>query len=537
MMFWGTMARFLKQLLFDSEARAKLIEGIDIVAEAVGSTLGPRGRNVAVEIYPDMDVPPTVLHDGVSVARSINLEDRFADMGARLLKDAALKTNEVAGDGTTTATVLAQAIVKEAMKHVQAGTNPMQLKRELEEALGVIKQELKKLSTEISTEVEKTQIATISAADPEIGKLVASALTKVGDDGVITVEEGNNVETTVDYKQGYEFDRGFLSPYFVNDHERSEANYEKPYILLTDKKLNYHYDIVPFLMKFTKETGKKDLVIVAGEVIEEALQTLVVNKMKGNINVVAVQAPGYGQARADMLHDIASFTGAHPILEDSGRKLDSVQVEELGRADRVIADREKTVLIGGQGKKSMVAQRQHEIREQLKLAKYEFDTVIKKERLAKLSGSVAIVNVGAVTEVEMKEKKERVIDAIAATKAAIDEGVVAGGEITLLKLASKAPVSSIGGRILSEALKSPFKKLVSNAGLDYSEALQLLGSARYPKGIDVTDGEVKDLIKAGVIDPAKVTRSALENAVSVATMILTTNVLVVDVTMSKDMSL
>jgi len=527
------MAKYTKLIKFNTEAREKLLKGIDIVAEAVGSTLGPRGRNVAVDITANYDVPPTILHDGVSVAKSINLEDVHEDMGASLIKSAALKTNQVAGDGTTTSTILAQAIIKEAHKVIQAGVNPMQVKQEIEQSAKFIIVELEKLVTKISTDKEKEQIATISAADPEVGRLVAEALIKVGKDGVITVEEGKTLETNIDYKQGIEIDRGYLSSYFVTDQERNEAVTTNPYILLTDREIKYSYEILPFLENFTKETGSKDLVIIAGGVVDEAMATLVANRIRGLINVSAIQAPAFGVRRIEELEDLAILVGAKTILGDSGREIASVKAEELGRADKVVTNRDRTIILNGKGDKKEVAKRISDLRGQLKIVTNDFDKEIKGERLARLQGSIAVINVGAASELEMKEKKERVIDAVAATKAAIDEGIVAGGEITLLNLASEAPEMpqegfSVGRRILLTSLKAPFKKLVENAGIDYGEALQKLVGKSYPYGIDVLDGQVKDLIKVGIIDPVLVTRSALQNAVSIASMIITTDVLITD---------
>ena len=523
------MTIFRKDVVFDKLAREKLLEGINIVADAVSSTLGPRGRNVAVDQFKGIDVPPTVLHDGVSVARSINLEDRHADMGARLLKAAALKTNEISGDGTTSSTILARAIVNEAFKNIGSGANPMALKKEIEDATEFVLSELSELRQDIKGDKELEQVATISAIDPEIGKLVAGAIKKVGESGVVTVEEGKTTETTVEFKQGMEIDRGYLSPYFVTNRERVEAVIENPYILLTDKRINYAHEIMPFLERFIKTD--RNLVIFAGELIEEAMSTLVVNKLKGMINVCAIQSPAFGGRRVEELDDIAVLTGGHPILEDSGREIKDIEIEELGRADRIIIDRDKSIIINGHGGKGEIKERINDLKEQIKLPNTDFDKEIKEERLAKLSGGVAVVYVGAATEVELKEKKERVIDAIAATKAGLEEGVVGGGETALLYIAMKdsKELSTDGGRILKEALKAPFKKLLENAGLDYAEMLQRLSGKDYPWGIDVLDGKAKNLIEAGIIDPHKVVRSSLENAVSVAVMCVTTECLVADI--------
>ena len=510
------MSKVAKQLVFNTEAREKLLKGINIVANAVGSTLGPKGRNVAInEAYG----PPRVTHDGVSVAGSINLEDYFEDMGAELIKAAAQKTSDTAGDGTTVTTILTQAIINEALQLIQAGTNPMTLKKEIEESLANVLEELTKISKPISTDEEIMNIATISAADPEKGKIVAEALKKVGSDGVITVEAGKGSETTVEYKQGLEFDRGYAttSPYFVTDEERGEAIVEDPYILITDKKLNYAKDVLPLMQRLVEETGSKDLVIIAGECVEEALATLVVNKLRGNIKALAVQAPAYGDRRIDELEDLAILTGGTAILADSGRDMESIQIVELGRAGKVVMDRDKTTIIGGLG--TGVKKRMDSLREQIKASTTTWDKEIKEQRLAKLAGGVAVINVGAATEVELLEKKKRFVNAVNSTKSAIAEGIVAGGEITLLKLASLEEIHPI----LKRALKQPFKRLIENAGYDYADTFH---TVFYPMGFDVEDGEVKDLIVAGIIDPVKVTRSALENSVSIACMVMTTDTLI-----------
>src|SRR3990167_1232512 len=519
------MAKFIKDILIGDKARAKMLKGMNVLADAVGSTLGPMSYNVAVDRAPDADVPPLVIHDGVSVARSINLPDVHEDMGVRLLRGASLKTNEKAGDGTTTSTIIAQALVNEAFKNITAGAKPMLLKRQIEDALKVVLEELKKLAIPVKNDLELENIASISAADTEIGKLVAEAIKKVGKDGVITVEEGKSFETNVVYKQGMEIDRGYstTSPYFQTNGETTEAIIEDAYILITDKKINYARDLAPFMDKFVKVS--KNIVILGSEIIDEALQFLVVNKLRGAINVLAIQAPAFGDRRIDELEDLAILTGGVAILEDSGRTLESVDISELGRAEKVVADRDKTVITGGAGAKGAVKKRIEELREQIKVANTPYDAVIKQERLAKLSGGVAVINVGGATEIEMREKRERGIDAKKATKAAIEEGIVAGGEITLLTLANKYLKP---GSIMYHALQAPFKKLIDNSGLDYGNVREKMAGKEYPWGIDVTCGCVKDLIKTGIIDPAKVTRSALENAVSISGMVMTTDTLVTD---------
>ena len=494
---------------------------MNILADAVGSTLGPRSWNVAVDRMGDHDLPPSVLHDGVSVARSINLVDVFEDMGVRLLKGASLKTNEKAGDGTTTSTIIAQAIVNEAFKQIGAGASPMLLKKEIEEATKKVLEELKTLAVPVSVEKleDLENVATISSGDRVIGELVAKAIQVTGKDGSITIEEGKSFETTVEYKEGMQIDRGYLSPYFVTNQETVEGVIEDTFVLLTDKKINYAHEIMPFLETFVK-AGHKNLVIFASEVVEEGLASLVVNKMRGALNVMAVQAPAFGGRRIDELEDIASFTGAKVLMEDSGRAFDSLTVEELGKAKKIVSDRDKTIIFEGAGNPKA---RIESLREQIKVGNTQFDIEIKSNRLANLTGKVAVINVGALTEVEMGEKKERVIDAVAATRAAIEEGIVAGGEITLLKLANSCEQS-----ILKEALKAPFKRLIENSGLDYADIREQMAGKDYPFGIDVLDGNIKDMLKEGILDPALVTKSALENAVSVSTMAMTTNFLVTD---------
>jgi chaperonin GroEL len=461
--------------------------------------------------------------------------DPFEDMGAQLIKSAAQKTNDTAGDGTTTSIILAQYIAKKGFEYIAAGGNPMKLKREIDNTLKQIIINLKNMASPTKSDTEIQQIATISAGDEKIGKIVSEAVTKVGKEGVITVEEGNGMETVVEYKQGMEIERGYLSPYFVTDQSKLTADIENPYILITDKKLNHNYEIVPFIEKFLKESGSKNLVIIAGEIYDEALQTLALNTVRGAIKVVGIQAPSFGSRRVDELEDIAVLTGGRVVLLDSGRDLGNVSLTELGRAARVTVDRNKTIILDGMGDKEGIKTRMEEIKDQIKLSNSEFEADIRKERLAKLAGGVSIIKVGATTEVELRENKERVIDAKNATVAAIEEGIVAGGEITLFTLAndffkllrsSKTSVLTQGATILLEALKQPFIRLVENAGLDYTAVWAELSTKKYPVGIDVIDGEIKDLIKAGIIDPVKVTRCALENAVSIATMAMTTSVLI-----------
>lgn len=508
------MSKQAKVLIFDTEARNKLLSGIEKVAHAVSSTLGPKGRNVAIN---EPWGAPTITHDGVSVAGAINLEDPDENMGAELIREAARKTSDKAGDGTTCTTILTHALIKESLQLIQAGANPMVLKKDLESSLALVLKELDILKKDITTDEEIENIATVSAADPEKGKLVAQAFKKVGKEGSITIENGNSLDDKLVVKEGMEIARGYLSPYFVNNPETDECEIENPYILITDKKLNYAREIIPIL-KLVGEHSK-NLVIFAGEVVEEGMATLVVNKLDGNhFNLVAVQSPGYGDRRADELGDIAAFTGGQVILEDSGRELSSVTLEEFGRAERVVVDRNKTVILKGGGNP---AGRIKELQVQVKSATTEFDKSTKGARLAGLTGSVAVISIGAASDVEQKEKRKRFINAINSTKAAALDGIVAGGEITLLKLSTVQGIHPI----LVEALKRPFKQLVENAGIEYADVKSLV---KYPIGIDVMDGQVKDLIKAGIIDPVKVTRSALENSVSVAGMVISTNTLISD---------
>lgn len=521
------MAKILK---FDHDAREKLLKGINLLTDAVATTLGPKGRNVAID---KKWGAPNIVHDGVTVAKEIDLEDPFENMGAQLLKEAASKTNDIAGDGTTTATILAQAIVSEGLKNIQAGANPMVLKRGIEKAITVLVAKLSEMSKKIVAKEEIAQVATISAADTQIGNLIAEALQKVGKDGVVTVEEGKTMEMAVDYKEGMVFDKGFVSPYFVTDSDKMESTIEDPYILITDKKISSAADLVPFLEKFVAVS--KNLVIIADDVDGEALALLVVNKLRGAFNALAIKAPGFGDRRKEMLEDVAILTGGKLISEDTGTKFEAVEVSDLGRAGRVTSDKENTLIVDGKGTKNKIDARVTQIRRQIENTDSEFDKEKLQERLAKLAGGVAVINVGATTEVELKEKKERVIDAVAATKAAIEEGIVSGGEIALLraaivldKVVTENEEEALGVKIVKNSLDKPFRKLIQNAGLDEGVSLAKVLAEKGNMGIDVNDGQIKDLVKAGVIDPVKVTRSALQNAASVAMMIMTTNVLITD---------
>ena len=519
-----------KQLAYSDEARKKLLTGANKLADAVSTTLGPKGRNVALD---KKWGAPNVVHDGVTVAKEIELEDPFENMGAQLIKEAASKTNDVAGDGTTTATILAQAITEEGLKNITAGTNPMTMKHGLEAGVNAVVNFLKKTAKKVSTKEEKAQLATISAADPTIGDLIAEALEKVGDDGVVTVEESKGLETNVEYKEGMEFDRGFVSPYFVTDSAKMEASIESPHILITDKKVTAISDLLPLLEKLVQTT--KELVIIADDIEGEALATLVVNKIRGTMNVLAVKSPGFGDRRKETLEDIAILTGGTLISEDTGIKFDSVTTEMLGKADRITSDKDNTIVVGGKGAKSKIDARVAQIRTQIEKTTSDFDKEKLEERLAKLSGGVAVVSVGAATEVELKEKKERVNDAVQATKAAIEEGYVVGGEVALIRAAEAlnsikaSGDEAVGIKILQYALREPLKILAANAGADSGWVVREVEKSEGNKGFNALTGKFEDLVKAGVIDPVKVTRTALQNAYSIAMMVLTTEALVTDI--------
>ncbi len=525
-----------KQIKFGDDARQSLLQGVNILAKAVITTLGPKGRNVALD---KKWGAPNVVHDGVSVAKEIELADPFANMGAQLVKQAADKTNDVAGDGTTTATALAAAIVNQGMKNITAGANPLGIKRGIDAGVDAVVAEIKKMSKQIKGNEEISQIATISAGDGEIGAKIAEALAKVGRDGVVTVEEGKGLTIDIEYKEGMEFDKGYASPYFVTDAAKMEAEIENPYILITDKKISSIQDLLPFLENFIKVS--KSLVIIADDLEGEALATLVVNKLRGSFNVMAVKAPGFGDRRKEMLEDIATLTGGTVVSEDTGRTFEGVKIEDLGRADKVWADKDNCRIIGGKGTKSAINARINQIKEEMAKTTSDYDREKLEERLAKLSGGVAVINVGAATEVEMNDRKERVKDAVGATKAAIEEGIVPGGEVTLLRAAKSLDSVKLSGDektgldILKYALEQPFRWLVKNAGLDDGYYLKMIqGEKELDFGLNVATGQTGSMYKFGVIDPAKVTRSALQNAASVATMILTTESLVTDLPEKKE---
>lgn len=519
-----------KQLLFDEEARQALRNGIDALADAVKMTLGPRGRNVVLD---RRFGAPTITNDGVTIAKDIELADKFENIGAQLAKEIASKTNDIAGDGTTTATVLGQAIVHEGMKNVAAGADPMALKRGIEQASRIIRDTVTKNATKVTTREQMAQVASISAASKEVGELIGEVMEAAGKDGVITIEEGRGIETEVEYVEGMSFDRGFISPYFVTNPERMEVVIEDPYILVTDRKLSSVNDILPWLEKQLQVS--KNIVVIAEDVDGEALATLAVNKLRGTINVVAVKAPGFGDRRKENLGDIAAFTGAELISQEINRSLDSVVATDFGRARRVVISKEETAIIEGKGSKKAVDDRTKMIRAALERATSDWDREKLQERLGKLSGSVAIIKVGAPTEVELTEKKHRVEDALSATRAAVEEGIVPGGGVAFLnalpaldKLQLEDLDEQTGIKILRRALEEPLRRIATNAGQDGSVVVQKVMSLKKGQGYDAAADRYDDMIKLGIIDPAKVTKAALENAVSIAGMVLTTNVLVTD---------
>jgi chaperonin GroEL len=522
-----------KQLLFTEDARRSLLSGVEKLSRAVMVTLGPKGRNVLLD---KKFGAPTVTKDGVSVAREIELEDPFENMGAQLVKEVAIKTNDVAGDGTTTATVLAYSIAKEGLKSVAAGVNPMSLKRGIDKAVDLAKAELLKMHKEIKDKDEISQVATISANnDKEIGEQIANAMEKVGKDGVITVEESKTIETTIEYVEGMQFDRGYLSAYFATNRDTMSALLEDPYILIYEKKISTMKDLLPILEKVV-QTGKQ-LLIIAEDVDGEALATLVVNHMRGALQVCAVKAPGFGDRRKAMLEDIAILTGGELVSEDLGMKLENVELKQLGRSKTVKVEKENTTIINGVGTAKAIKDRVAQIRAQIEETTSDYDREKLQERLAKLAGGVAVINVGAPTEVELKEKKHRVEDALSATRAALEEGIVPGGGVALVQVAqalAKADVSSlneeekIGFKIACRAMEEPIRQIANNAGVDGSVIADKAKSQAKGWGYDANKMEWVDMMKAGIIDPAKVTRSALQNAASIAGLLLTTECAVTD---------
>ncbi len=521
-----------KQLEYSEDARRALKRGIDALADAVKITLGPKGRNVVLD---KKFGPPTITNDGVTIAKEIELEDPFENMGAQLLKEAATKTNDIAGDGTTTATVLAQAIVNEGFKNVTAGANPLLLKRGIERGVAAVVDNLKAMSTPVADQTKIAQVAAISAADEEIGKLIADVMDKVGKDGVITVEESKSLKFETEYVEGMQFDRGYISAYFITDSQRMEAELDEPYILITDKKISAISDILPVLERFLQVS--KNLVIISEDVDGEALATLVVNKLRGTLNVLAVKAPGFGDRRKAMLEDIATLTGGKVISEEVGRKLDSATVQDLGRARRVSSNKDETTIVEGRGSEEAIKGRIQQIRAQIADTTSDFDREKLQERLAKLAGGVAVIKVGAATEVELKEKKHRVEDALSATRAAVEEGIVPGGGTAFIhSLSALDPVvdelsgdQKTGAAMLRRALEEPLRRICANAGAEGSVVIEEVKRQGKGKGYDAARGEYADMVERGIIDPLKVTRSALENAASIATMILTTETLITEI--------
>jgi chaperonin GroEL len=524
-----------KQLAFSEDARRRLKVGVDTLADAVKTTLGPKGRNVALD---KKWGAPTVTHDGVTVAKEIELEDPYENMGAQLLKEAATKTNDIAGDGTTTATVLAQSIVNEGLKNVAAGANPMLLKRGIEIATSAAAQSVRDNSIEVKGKDDIAHVASISAADSAIGDLIAEVMDKVGKDGVITVEESKGLAFETEYVDGMQFDRGYISPYFITDQETMEAVLNEPYILIYDKKISSAQDIVPILEKLV-QTGKRDLIIISEDVDGEALATLVLNKLRGTFNVLAIKAPGFGDRRKAMLQDIAILSGGQVITEEMGRKLDSATLEDLGRADKVSASKDDTTIVGGAGTEADITGRINQIKAEIENSTSDYDREKLQERLAKLAGGVAVIGVGAATEVELKEKKHRVEDALSATRAAVEEGVVPGGGVALINaidalkdLSDEDPDINTGIAIVRRALEEPMRQLARNAGQEGAVVIQQVRREQTDGGrvgYNVLTDEYVDMVKAGIIDPAKVTRSAIENAASIAAMILTTEALITDI--------
>ena len=526
-----------KQLVFGEDARKKLKVGIDVVANAVATTLGPKGRNVAID---KKYGSPTITHDGVTVAKEIELPDPFENMGAQLLKEASAKTNDIAGDGTTTSTVLAHAIVTEGLKSLAAGANPMLLKRGIEAASKAVSEDIRKQDIEVTSKSDIANVATVSAQDSHIGNLIADVMDKVGKDGVITVEESKGLEFETEYVEGMQFDRGYISPYFITDNDKMESNIPDPFILIYDKKISAAQDLVPLLEKMV-QTGKRDLVIIAEDIDGEALATLVLNKLRGMLNVLAVKAPGFGDRRKAMLQDIATLTGASVISEETGRKLDTATLADLGHCEKVIADKDNTTIVGGKGDADAIKARIDQIRIEIDKTTSDYDREKLQERLAKLSGGVAIIRVGAATETELKEKKHRVEDALSATRAAVEQGIVPGGGVALLNASAKVQSlksdvedEQTGINIVRKALEVPMRKIVENAGKDGSVIVANIRSQQKSKrsariGYNVLTDKYIDMIEGGVSDPAKVTRGALENAASIAAMILTTEALVTDI--------
>ena len=518
-----------KEIRFNEEARRSLERGVNALADAVKVTLGPKGRNVVLE---KKFGAPTITNDGVTIARDIELEDPFENMGAQLVKEVAIKTNDVAGDGTTTATVLAQAMIKEGMRNVAAGANPMILKKGIKKAVDVLVDELKAVSQKVETKEAKAQVASISAGDEEVGQLIADAMEKVGDDGVITIEEAKTMDTCVETVEGMQFDRGYISPYMATDADKMEAVLNNPFIFITDRKINMIQDIMPVLEKVVQSGS--ELLIIAEDIEGEALATLVVNKLRGTFKAVAVKAPGFGDRRKAMLQDIATLTGATVISEEVGRKLDSATIADLGRASQVRVTKEMTTIVDGAGDKDAIAARVAQIRAQIPETTSEFDKEKLQERLAKMAGGVAVIKVGAATEVEMKDKKLRIEDALNATRAAVAEGIVPGGGTALLQVqAALAKLKVTGDEktgvdIVKRAIEEPVRQIAYNAGLEGAVIVDAIKRSRKGVGFNAATEKYVDMIAEGIVDPTKVTRSALQNAASIAAMVLTTESIVAD---------
>lgn len=518
-----------KKVLYNEEARKALLKGVDQLADAVKITLGPKGRNVVLD---KKYGAPNIVNDGVSIAREIELKDPFENMGAQLVKEVATKTNDVAGDGTTTATLLAQSMIHEGMRNVAAGANPMVLKKGIEKAVDVLVGEIKKKAVSVDTKAKIAQVASVSSADSTIGNLIADAMEKVGNDGVITVEDSKTMGTSLKVVEGMQFDRGYLSPYMVSDADKMECVMNDPYILITDKKIPVIQDIIQLLEKVVQ--AGKELLIIAEDVEGEALATLVVNRLRGTFKCAAVKAPGFGDRRKAMLEDIAVLTGGQVISEDMGRKLDSASIEDLGTAHQVRITKDNTTIVGGAGDKAAIASRVEQIREQLKVATSQFDKDKLQERLAKMSGGVAVIEVGAATEVEMKDKRLRIEDALNATRAAVEEGIVAGGGTTFVdiqkeldRIKAEGDVKT-GINIVRHAVEAPIRQIASNAGMEGAIVAEKVKAAKVGIGYNAAEDKYEDMIAAGIVDPAKVTRSALQNAASIAALVLTTEAIVGD---------
>jgi chaperonin GroEL len=521
-----------KKLVYADEARKSLRIGIETLADAVKVTLGPKGRNVVLD---KKFGPPQVCSDGVTIAKEIELPDAFENMGAQLLKEAATKTNDAAGDGTTTSIVLAQAIINEGFKNVTAGSNPLAIKRGIEKAVGTVVEELKKMSQPVETRERIAQVASLSAHEDAIGQTIAEAMEKVGKDGVITVEESKGLSDEIEYVEGMEFDRGYISPYFITNADRMEAVIEDASIIITDKKVSAVADLLPPLEKLL-QTGKKDVVIIAEDVDGEALATLVVNKLRGTLNVLAVKAPGFGDRRKAMLEDIATLTGGTVVSEETGRKLDSAMLEDFGQARRVSSTKDDTTIVEGHGSEATIQARINQVKTQIEDTTSEYDREKLQERMAKLSGGVAVIKVGAATEVELKERKGRVEDALSATRSAVEEGIVPGGGVALVRaqraLSSVTGLSedeTVGISIIRKALEQPLKLIVENAGYEGAVVLNQVKQQADDYGYDAEVGEFGPMLERGIVDPAKVTRSALQNAASVAVMVLTTESMITEI--------